>query len=204
MRIYNILELNEKLTTELRALAKELGIKRPDAYKKDDLIYKILDQQAILESRNKNSESYQAENKVYDKKKPTGKNAKPADKPNIKAKVPNTPKETPVKNIEEKVLAAQVELKEESVVEKTIVNATKKEKQNNGKNKTSNSKENNVVVTEKPQEPQVLQKEKPTQEKSSQQKPIQLVFRSKKSREEESVEPVPVLQIGRASCRERV
>ena len=31
---YNIIELNEKLTTELRALAKEMGIRRPDAYKK--------------------------------------------------------------------------------------------------------------------------------------------------------------------------
>lgn len=57
MRIYNILELNEKLTIELRTIAKELGIRRPDAYKKDELIYKILDEQAILEAKNKNSES---------------------------------------------------------------------------------------------------------------------------------------------------
>lgn len=49
---YNILELNEKLTTELRALAKEMGIKRPDAYKKEDLIYKILDEQAIMKTKN--------------------------------------------------------------------------------------------------------------------------------------------------------
>ena len=31
---YNIIELNEKLTTELRVLAKEMGIRRPDAYKR--------------------------------------------------------------------------------------------------------------------------------------------------------------------------
>lgn len=68
MRIYNILELNEKLTTELRVLAKELGIKRPDAYKKDELIYKILDEQAILEAKNKNSETYKTETKVSEKK----------------------------------------------------------------------------------------------------------------------------------------
>ena len=41
---YNIIELNEKLTTELRVLAKEMGIRRPDAYKKEELIYKILDE----------------------------------------------------------------------------------------------------------------------------------------------------------------
>jgi len=64
MRIYNILELNEKLTIELRTIAKELGIRRPDAYKKDELIYKILDEQAILEARNKNSESYQSEERI--------------------------------------------------------------------------------------------------------------------------------------------
>ena len=49
---YNIIELNEKLTTELRVLAKEMGIRRPDAYKKEELIYKILDEQAIAETRN--------------------------------------------------------------------------------------------------------------------------------------------------------
>jgi transcription termination factor Rho len=48
---YNIIELNEKLTTELRVLAKQMGIKRPDAYKKEELIYKILDEQAIAETK---------------------------------------------------------------------------------------------------------------------------------------------------------
>ncbi len=49
---YNILELNDKLTTELRTLAKEMGIKRPDAYRKEELIYKILDEQAIQKTKN--------------------------------------------------------------------------------------------------------------------------------------------------------
>ena len=48
---YKFLELNEKLTTELRVLAKQMGIKRPDAYKKEELIYKILDEQAIAETK---------------------------------------------------------------------------------------------------------------------------------------------------------
>lgn len=48
---YNIIELNEKLTTELRVLAKEMGIRRPDAYKKEELIYKILDEQAVAETK---------------------------------------------------------------------------------------------------------------------------------------------------------
>ncbi|MCC8173971.1 MAG: transcription termination factor Rho [Odoribacter sp.] len=52
--MYDILELNEKLLTELRQIAKDLNIKRVEAYKKQELIYKILDQQAVIEAE-KNS-----------------------------------------------------------------------------------------------------------------------------------------------------
>lgn len=45
--MYNILELNDKLLSDLKAIAKEMGIKRIDALKKEDIVYKILDQQAI-------------------------------------------------------------------------------------------------------------------------------------------------------------
>jgi len=55
MPVFNILELNEKLITELRLIAKTIGIRRPDAYKKEELIYKILDEQAIIESKAKSN-----------------------------------------------------------------------------------------------------------------------------------------------------
>ncbi len=45
--MYDILELSNKLLPELRDIAKELKIKRSESLKKQDLIYKILDQQAI-------------------------------------------------------------------------------------------------------------------------------------------------------------
>ncbi len=48
--MYDILELNKKLVSELRDIAKELDIKRAESLKKQDLIYKILDQQAITTS----------------------------------------------------------------------------------------------------------------------------------------------------------
>lgn len=53
--MYDILELNKKLLQELREIAKELDIKRVDSLKKQDLVYKILDQQAILASAKKSS-----------------------------------------------------------------------------------------------------------------------------------------------------
>ena len=45
--MYDILELNKKLVSELKEIAKELKIKRTETLRKQDLIYKILDQQAI-------------------------------------------------------------------------------------------------------------------------------------------------------------
>jgi transcription termination factor Rho len=45
--MYDIIELNAKLLTELRDIAKELNITKINNLKKQDLIYKILDQQAL-------------------------------------------------------------------------------------------------------------------------------------------------------------
>ena len=45
--MHDILELSEMLVPELREIAKQLKIKRAELLKKQDLIYKILDQQAI-------------------------------------------------------------------------------------------------------------------------------------------------------------
>lgn len=45
--MYDIVELNSKLLPELKEIAKSLNIKKVDSYKKQDLIYKILDAQAV-------------------------------------------------------------------------------------------------------------------------------------------------------------
>jgi transcription termination factor Rho len=45
--MYDILELSKKLLPELKEIARELKIKKAESLKKQDLIYKILDQQAI-------------------------------------------------------------------------------------------------------------------------------------------------------------
>ena len=45
--MYDIIELNSKLLTELREIAKKLKIRRVESFKKQDLIYKILDVQAL-------------------------------------------------------------------------------------------------------------------------------------------------------------
>ncbi len=45
--MYDILELSAKSQEDLYAIAKELNIKKPENIKKEDLIYVILDEQAI-------------------------------------------------------------------------------------------------------------------------------------------------------------
>jgi transcription termination factor Rho len=45
--MYDILELSNKLLPELREIGKELKIKRVESYKKQELIYKILDAHAV-------------------------------------------------------------------------------------------------------------------------------------------------------------
>ncbi|GHT29614.1 transcription termination factor Rho [Bacteroidia bacterium] len=47
MQKYNILELNEKLLPDLQKIAGELGIKKISSFKKEELVYRILDEQAI-------------------------------------------------------------------------------------------------------------------------------------------------------------
>ncbi|MBN1924666.1 MAG: transcription termination factor Rho [Prolixibacteraceae bacterium] len=51
--MYDILELNKKLVSDLRDIAKSLQIKRVEKYKKEELVYKILDVQAILAAEGK-------------------------------------------------------------------------------------------------------------------------------------------------------
>ncbi len=64
--MYDILELNSKILDELRSIAREIKIPKITSYKKQDLIYRILDQQAILASSLKTEkndvENIEAEN----------------------------------------------------------------------------------------------------------------------------------------------
>lgn len=59
--MYDIIELNGKLLTELKQIAKDLNIKGANNLKKQDLIYKILDHQAL--NPPKDSKKEQKDNK---------------------------------------------------------------------------------------------------------------------------------------------
>lgn len=52
--MYDILELNKKLVQELKEIAKEFDVKKIETLRKQDLIYQILDKQAIIASKGNN------------------------------------------------------------------------------------------------------------------------------------------------------
>lgn len=71
--MYDILQLNQKTVLELKEIAKGLDIKKFQKLKKEDLIYQILDQQAIapkaVEANTKAKESNSSSNKPQSKAK---------------------------------------------------------------------------------------------------------------------------------------
>ena len=68
--MYNIIQLNDKDLSELHVIAKELGIKKTDSLKKEDLVYKILDEQAIAGATKKvAADKLKEERKEEQKKK---------------------------------------------------------------------------------------------------------------------------------------
>ena len=61
--MYNIVQLNEKSLTDLQALANELGISKTSSLSKEDLVYKILDEQAISNANKMAAKDKQKEEK---------------------------------------------------------------------------------------------------------------------------------------------
>ncbi len=108
--MYDILELNKKLLADLKEIAKELNIKRVDSFKKQDLIYKILDEQAIIASEKKKTDK--ANDKKPSKRPRTPKVQKVSSTESNKS---TTTKKTPQPTLDDSPIA---EANVEPVVEK--------------------------------------------------------------------------------------
>lgn len=220
---YNIIELNEKLTTELRVLAKEMGIRRPDAYKKEELIYKILDEQAIAETKKLsadggNPQGYTSrrgsDNKTNNQKNKTAnKKEEPKGKEESKGKEGSKGKEEPKgKEVDKKedrtkpqnqtqpvqpaekpkLVRREASATEEKVpvvqdsVPKTQPETKPATKPATAKTAPEKSVESPETKTDTPEKkPADITPKAPG-------KPIQLVFRSSKQRNEEKSAPAPV------------
>ena len=119
--MYDILELNQKTVIDLKEIAKELDIKKFNKLKKEELVYQILDQQAI-----------QPLKKEITSKKATEKSTTPKATRPRKARPVVEKKEAPAKldfPEEEKNEAPKVEAKKETndVPERKEIRFKKKE-----------------------------------------------------------------------------
>ena len=147
MQKYNILELNEKLLPELQSIAEELGIKKVSSLKKEELVYRILDEQAISYA------GIQAEKmKEKEAKKPAEgrKRGRPAKSPKVaKAETAETAEST--QQAPEKLVTAPADKKEqkEQPERKKRVRIEKKEKVAGAIAPSEDNKE--VVVSKEPQ-----------------------------------------------------
>ncbi len=124
--MYDILELNKKLVSELRDIAKELQIKKVDALKKQDLIYKILDQQAINATSETKSDKRTTRKRTPIKAKPV----QEANKSERKTDAPKNQHQESTKRTEPKREAPEKkeEVKVEKEESKPVVNENKTEK----------------------------------------------------------------------------
>ena len=126
--MFDILQLNEMLMPELKELAENIGLKKYKSLSKQDLIYRILDEQAISGKPNGSSDS---DAKPEKEKKPR----KPREKK------PTRPKKAPV----EAKAAKTVEEPKEEVAEKKEEEPKKtesREKRDNNRNNRDNKRDN--------------------------------------------------------------
>jgi len=103
--MYDIIELSRKLLPDLKEIAKELDIKKIESFKKQDLIYKILDTQAILAS----------EKKSDDKKLKSPRDINPKREENSVFKLFSRKKEEKPSEITEEILVDKPELEKPAV-----------------------------------------------------------------------------------------
>ena len=76
--MYDIIELSKKSQEDLIAIAKELSVKKPESIKKEDLIYVILDEQAIQSKENPVKKTRKRQPKSAEKAPAQPKEAAPA------------------------------------------------------------------------------------------------------------------------------
>ena len=136
MQKYNILELNEKLLPELQSIAEELGIKKISSLKKEELVYRILDEQAISYAGQQAEKEKEKEAKKAEKqtkaKKPSktaaAKAPKAESKPKaVKAEATEVAAPKATQPVEEKQAAVVAEKKEQPERKKRV-RIEKKEK----------------------------------------------------------------------------
>lgn len=167
--MYDIIELNSKLLPELKEIAKDLGIHKVDAFRKSDLIYKILDVQAIKAAEQEADKKKQSKVQNSDATNKASENGK---RPRTKMKAQKITFSSPTptqKNLFDEVQQVNntLETKEKAVVEEQ--NKTKDTVDN--KKEVEQKKSNAVAQNAQPNKN--LAEAKPTNNAKNTQTPHQ-------------------------------
>ena len=182
--MYNIIQLNDKDLSELQEIAKELGLKKVSSLKKEELVYRILDEQAIVGATKKVATAKSKEEK-QDGQQPRKRSRisvkKEGDKvytatkdkaQKLEAKTPPLPSPAPLFKDDAsqtaEPAAAAVAESEKPATESAPVVAEEKPKAKRGRKTAGKSGENTDSEAEKNEAP----KAKKTARKNTENKPV--------------------------------
>ncbi len=132
--MYDILELNKKLVSELRQIAKDLNVKKADSLRKQDLIYKILDQQAINATESPDPKEKKSSKKPAKSQKNTQKEKKSDSRKSARETTSSTETETITQNKVEDKKEPQKEQQKEKQREKQKEPTYSKERRTQSQN----------------------------------------------------------------------
>ena len=182
--MYNIIQLNDKDLSELQEIAKELGLKKVSSLKKEELVYRILDEQAIVGATKKVATAKSKEEK-QDGQQPRKRSRisvkKEGDKvytatkdkaQKLEAKTPPLPSPAPLFKDDAsqtaEPAAAAVAESEKPATESAPAVAEEKPKAKRGRKTAGKSGENTDSEAEKSEAP----KAKKTARKNTENKPV--------------------------------
>ena len=141
--MYNIVQLNEKSVQDLQAIANELGISKPESLSKEDLVYRILDEQAISNANRIIAKDKQKEEKTK-RKRVTVTNGKLNKVFSANKEGTISREEQPIsvvqeKNISEKPTEQPAQVETEKPVERIAENPATKQTENPAAKQTERS-----------------------------------------------------------------
>lgn len=147
--MYDIIDLNNKLVGELKEIAKNLNVPKYEALKKQELIYKILDQQAITPPPANDTpvNNKPEENRILRPRKPRPEQTNQEHKPKLEAtplfseeEIPVLPKTSePIQEIKDEQPKPEEKPKEQPVQQVAQPQAHEEKREQNHNKSTHNN-----------------------------------------------------------------
>ena len=173
--MYNIIQLNDKDLSELQSIAKELGIKKAESYKKDELVYQILDEQAIANAAKKASKN----NEEKGEKKTRKRTRVSVKKEGDKVYTANQEKATKLEAVTPPLPDKSLSIRTEAIAEPVSKEIEQVEE----------SKQEEIVPMIESKEEEFIQ---PQSEENKEENKIVPKKRGRKSKKKSAEEPLPI------------